>query len=99
MSTRGSDFSVAHVELGLRRVLPRRLMVVNDLAVGVGEPERSEVARLERLDAIGRVLGDIARVEDRVVHDDQAAAAARLRIGGDPNGIDHVEVAVGADRR
>ena len=34
-------FHLAHVELGLCRVLPNRLVIVDDLAVSIGEAERS----------------------------------------------------------
>src|SRR5262249_35285813 len=37
--------------------------------------------------------------ENRVVHHDQAVAAKGLRVGGDANRVDHIEVAIGTHRR
>ena len=64
---------VAHVELGVNRVLPHRLVVVNDPAISISETQRPQVARLESLDPVGRVLGDVSAIEDRVVHHYQTA--------------------------
>src|SRR5437867_10092840 len=75
------------------------LMVINNPAVAVGVAERTQVARLKRFDAIGGVFGDVAAVEDRIVHDQQTAAALGVRIGGDFDRIDQIQISVGADRR
>jgi len=50
-------------------------MVVDDLAIGVGEAQRSHVARLEGIDAIGRILCHVTGIVDRIVHHDQAASS------------------------
>src|SRR5438105_398952 len=88
-----------YVEFSLSCVFPYRLMIINDLAVGVGEAEGPQVAGLESIDTIGRILGDIPTIENRIVHHHEAAAAARLRLGGNPHGVEHVEMTVSTEGR
>ena len=80
-----------HVELRLERVASRGAVVENHASVGVGVAEGTEVAALERLQAIGRRLLDIAPAMDRVVEHDEDAASARRGIGRDANRVEEVE--------
>jgi hypothetical protein len=89
----------SYLELGLRRMLSGRLMIIKHLSVGIGEPQGSEIAGFERFDPVRRVFRHVARVENRLVHHDQAPATDGLRVGGDANRVDHIEIAVGTDRR
>jgi hypothetical protein len=73
-------------------------MVIDDLAIAVRVTQRSEIAGLKGLHAVGCVLGYVAAVKDRVIHYQQASAAARIWIGRDPYSIYDIEITIGADR-
>jgi hypothetical protein len=53
---------------------------------------------VEGVDAERVRLGDVARALDLVVEDGQHAAAGGLGRGGEADGVEQVEVGVGADR-
>ena len=99
MSTRGSDSRFRTSNSVARRVLAHRRVVVNDFAIAIGETERAQVARLKGFDAVGGGLRDVAAIENRIVHHQQAAAAIGTRIGGDFDGVDQIQITVRADRR
>ncbi len=75
----------------------RRTLVI-DLAV-VDIPQRAVVWRLEGLHGGGVGLGDVARIQHRVVHSHQHPAVGRLRIRRRHHRIIQVERTVGAHRR
>ena len=75
----GERIQLAPVEFGFDGVLLRRAVVVDDFSIGVGVAERAQVARLKRLDAVGRVFRHVPAAVDPV---DPTGRCARRITGG-----------------
>ena len=86
-----------NIELGVRRMAADRLAVERH-RVAVGMAEHAEIRRAERLQAQGGGLRHLPRGMDLVVQHHQHAHAARIRAGGDADGVDQVHAGVAGQR-
>ena len=78
--------------------MPVQKTAVKDDAVFIREADRTEIARLERIDALRVGLGHIARSLDLFIQQDHHAVLARLRIGRHADRVVEIERAIAADR-
>ena len=95
MSTRGRSAEPGNLELGVGRMTARGAPV--DLhAVAIDVAEHAEIGRVERLQAVGRRLGDLARRLDLVVERNEHAEPARGRRRGRTDGAEQVHAGIAA---